>query len=96
MIQNFALCAGLVLIIFSVCRVVRQNQERRDVMKARLYEIALAGCKGVSLHLIDRYMAALKQNGVDSPQVQNLRRFNEHDQEFINFCDAVDSIERML
>lgn len=96
MTQDFALCLGISLIVFSVCRAIRLAHERRQMMKTRLYDIALAACKGVDLHLIDRYMEAIRRHGVDSTQTQNLRSFHGEDREFLNFCNAVDSIERML
>lgn len=96
MFYSIVLYIGAVIFIISLARAFRQIRQRRELMKQKLYEITFAANSGVNGHLINCYLRAVRSHGLDSPQTQILRDSNSDNEEFIAFCNSIDSIERML
>ena len=96
MVQLIVLYLGIGIIVWSLARIVRNSRARHQSMKQNLYELISSKATRVKPNLVKRYVREVRQYGVDSSEVHDMRQLYDHDLDFISFCDNFDLIERML
>lgn len=87
---------GFAFIVVSCMTIYVRRYLARRMIQQRVAATLIAFSKGVSADLIDRYLVALREHGVDSPNAKALRQGNKNNADFMDFCGAIDNTERKL